>query len=84
MNYQKYYSFFATVLWDEEMIIDWILIYWCVFNSLSDVAPVRLSDGKHPKEGRVEIYHDGQWGTICDDAFDLNDAKAVCASLGYK
>ncbi len=43
---------------------------------------LRLAGGASPLEGRVEILHDGQWGTICDDAWGMEEATVVCRQLG--
>ncbi|XP_052777910.1 deleted in malignant brain tumors 1 protein-like [Mya arenaria] len=45
------------------------------------ISNVRLEEGSGRYEGRVEVSIAGIWGTICDDGFDMDDAKVVCRML---
>ncbi len=44
---------------------------------------IRLVGGQAENEGRVEVCFSNQYGTICDDQWDNNEASVVCGQLGF-
>ena len=50
---------------------------------LAAPIPVRLIGGRYNYEGRVEVYYNGTWGTVCDDYCCFSNARVVCRQLGF-
>ena len=47
------------------------------------IGKVRLRGGERFSEGRVEVFFNEQWGTVCDDNWDLKDGNILCRQLGF-
>ena len=65
-------------------MITWRLFYYhhcfCYYSDCSD-GDIRLANGRHSLEGRVEVCYGGVWGTVCSNGWGQADANVVCQQL---
>lgn len=68
------------------MALPLLLGMWLLVTRIHGVkdGDMRLANGDSANEGRVEIFYRGQWGTVCDNLWDLTDASVVCRALGFE
>jgi len=45
---------------------------------------LRLAGGGSSFKGRLEIWHNGVWGTVCQDYFNSKAAGVACYELGFQ
>ena len=45
-------------------------------------SDVQLVGGLNTNEGRVEFCENDDWGSVCGDGWDRNNARVVCRQLG--
>ena len=69
----------------EKMFVNIIFVIDTtkIWNSNPFPRMIRLQGGDYSNQGRVEVYCNGQWGTICNNGFDSTDALTICKQLGY-
>ncbi|NXP48536.1 DMBT1 protein, partial [Heliornis fulica] len=53
-----------------------------VCSGVAEPAPIRLVNGPNRCAGRVEVFHEQQWGTVCDDSWTTAEGSIVCRQLG--
>lgn len=64
----------------------WLPSFLCQTPSPAQDGKIKFRLAGHPRkhnEGRIEVFYQGEWGTICDDDFTLANAEVLCRQLGF-
>lgn len=60
-----------------------MVLFYAALDQACEDGNIRLMGGDSENEGRVELCVGRQWGTVCDDSWDNNDATVVCKQLNF-
>ncbi|KAJ8034625.1 Neurotrypsin [Holothuria leucospilota] len=63
--------------WGEAWVV-------CGVNRENLIQNLRLVEGPSNSSGRLEVFFNNEWGTICDNGWDLVDATVACREIGYR
>lgn len=66
----------------KHIKLNFNMILSFLINRCCTDIPVRLVGGSSKYEGRLEVYYNKTWGTVCDDTLNKELADVVCRSLG--
>jgi len=60
---------------------------WYIYANYLTAGELRLARGTRTStsytSGRLEIYFNGWWGTVCDDGWYSANSDVACRQLGY-
>ncbi len=72
-----------TILYDTEFqfVNDARFVFEGLLNGR--LRLVGSNSGTNVTSGRLEVYYNGQWGTVCDNSFGIIDARVACRQLGF-
>nr|XP_020040062.1 antigen WC1.1-like [Castor canadensis] len=63
-------------------VLELVFVLLTVLTAAQDSAQLQLVDGENHCSGRVEILHEGIWGTVCRNNWEWRDSQVVCRQLG--
>ena len=57
--------------------------FFVYFSDELPTVPVRLVGGSNANEGRIEVFFNNVWGSVCMNGFNEKEAGVVCRQLGF-